>query len=211
MTIDGRRFSLEHDDEKARAGEPHILLSGKVKADQGELPVGLVMTKGADGFVPYQEVDGEVLGTGTGSVAEFSGTLENVPVEPGSVVVTDGVEIFTDDGLGRLVGDAGGSGSIYYNTGAIDATFNTNVGDGTDVEVDYATRVDGVLDELLDTTRNASGRYVRWGLVRREALKVGAVDKAAPDTTLLERMAAKGLFRRLIGIWPVKEHFESKT
>ena len=194
MTTDGARFSMEFDFKRARAGDLFVVRSGVVVASQGTLPVGLILTKGASGLVPYQEVAEEVLGTGDDETAEFSGTLENVPLEPGSVGVTDGVETFADDGHGHLTGDAGGSGTVNYNTGDIAVTFNSSVANEVNVEVDYVTRIDGVLDEICDTTKNASANYVRWGQVQKSALKVGAVTKAAPDPALLGRLENRNIF-----------------
>lgn len=185
---------MTHDDERARAGEPHIIQSGTVVASQGTIPMGLVMTKGASGFEEYQEVADEVLGTGDGATKAFTGTLAEAPAEPGSVVVADGTETFADDGMGRLVGDAGGTGTVNYATGAISVTFNANVTNEVDVTMDYVTRIDGVADEECDTSKNTSIVYVRWGYVRQDVLKVGISAEAEPDTTLLERMADNGLF-----------------
>lgn len=196
MTIEGKIGSVTYDDERARGhGHDPVILTGVVQADQGELPVGLILTRDdSEELVPYQAVADEVLGTGDGGTATFSGTLTNLKVEPGTVVVTDGVEIFTDNGFGVLVGDAGGSGTINYDTGAISVTFNANVGNGTDVEVDYNTRIDGVLDETVDTTKSDSATYIPHGSVRRDALKVGAVTPAAPSTTLLKALRDKGIY-----------------
>jgi hypothetical protein len=135
-----------------------------------------------------------VLGTGDGATQVYSGTLVKGPVEPGSVVVTDGVETFADDGLGRLVGDAGGTGTIYYGSKAIAVDFNANVGNGTDVEVSYVTAIDGVLDEPVDTTKSGSAIYIPHGSVRQDVLKVGASAPADPDATLLARLNAKGIY-----------------
>lgn len=195
MTIDGKIGEFSRDDERARAGEPHIIRTGKVQADQGDLPMGLVCTKNADGeMIPYAEVSAEVLGAGDGSKVTFAATLAAAPAEPGSVTVTDGVETFSDDGFGRLTGSAGGSGTVNYATGAVSVTFDAAVGNGVDVTADYVTAIDGVLDEPVDTTRNGSAQYVAFGLVRQDVLKVGATAQAAPDTTLLGRLEKHGIY-----------------
>lgn len=64
-----------------------------------------------------------ILGTGTGGTLLFSGTIDEAPVRVGSVVVTDGVETFTDNSDGTLTGSAGGTGTVNYWTGAISVTF----------------------------------------------------------------------------------------
>jgi len=106
MTIDGKIGSVNYNDERARAnGHDPVILTGAVKAAQGELPVGLVLTRDAnEDFIPYEEVASESIGTGNSSLTSFSDTLEKTPAEPGSVSVTDGVETFADDGFGTLTG-----------------------------------------------------------------------------------------------------------
>lgn len=196
MTINGKIGSVTYDDERARGhGHDPVILSGKIKAAQGELPVGLILTRDpVNGFIPYSEVSEEVLGTGDGSTKAFSGTLAEAPAEPGSVSVTDGVETFSDDGFGVLTGDAGGSGTVNYKTGAISVSFNANVGNETDIEMSYVTSIDGVLDETVDTAKTASATYIPHGSVRRDALKVGASEPADPDAALLARLVGRGIY-----------------
>lgn len=197
MTINGKVGEVTYTTERARYSDQTLVDSAKVVADQGTLPVGLVMTENAsDELVPYQEVAAEVLGTGDDATAQFTGTLAQGPIEPGSVSITDGTETFSDDGIGRLVGDAGGSGSVFYDSGAVDVTFNANVGNGTDVTVDYVTGIDAVLDEGVDTTKSSSAVVARQGPVRKAVLKVGATAQAAPSATLLNRMRKKFLLPR---------------
>jgi len=71
-------------------------------------------------------VQDEVLGSSGGAQAR-SGTLAYFPVTAGSLVITDGVETFTDDGSGAMVSDASGGvdGTINYTTGAWAVTFAT--------------------------------------------------------------------------------------
>jgi len=81
--------------------------------------------------------------TGDGSEDTFSGTLEWTPVRGldadngWSVTVTDGTETFTDDGAGALTGDAGGSGTVNYTTGAIEVTFDAAPDADQDITVTY--------------------------------------------------------------------------
>jgi hypothetical protein len=64
--------------------------------------------------------------TGDGLTVSFASTYtSNIPIIPGTVVVDDTVEVFSDDGVGVLTGNAGGSGTINYTTGAVSVTFNT--------------------------------------------------------------------------------------
>jgi len=61
--------------------------------------------------------------TGDGVTSSFNFSAQTFPIIPGSVIVTDNVEILVDDGEGILVGNAGGSGTIDYTTGAVVANF----------------------------------------------------------------------------------------
>lgn len=67
----------------------------------------------------------ETLGVGAPPQVTFTGNLANVPVWAKSLTITDGVEVFTDNGDGTLTGSAGGTGTINYSTGAYSVTFNT--------------------------------------------------------------------------------------
>jgi|APSaa5957512535_1039671.scaffolds.fasta_scaffold43223_2 hypothetical protein len=71
-----------------------------------------------------EKVENEGIGTGTGAATQFQATLAWKPVRPGSIVITDGAQIATDDGNGNIVGDIqAGTNTINYGTGAIDLTF----------------------------------------------------------------------------------------
>ena len=79
----------------------------------------------------------EVIDIGTG-VAAYSALLASFPIQPGTLSVTDGVEIFDDDGLGNLIGNLGGVGSIFYSTGVLNVTFNTAVAVGVEIIGTYS-------------------------------------------------------------------------
>ncbi len=197
MTINGKTASINRSEEKAGLpGHGPVLLGVSLPANDGVYPVGLLLTRDAsDVAKALQEVSGEVLGAGDGTATQFSGTLAAaLPIEPGTLSITDGTETFTDDGSGRLVGDAGGSGTINYTTGAYSVTFNAAVGNGTNVTGDYITAIDGVLDEEVDTAVSGSGNAVVHGTVGRQALKVGATAKAAPSAALLKALRNNGIY-----------------
>jgi len=196
MTINGQVGSISRDEERAQIpGHDPVILSGKLKANDGIYPTGLALTRNASAeLVPLAEVTDEVIETGDGSTKAFTGTLASYPVEPGTLAITDGVETFADDGSGRLTGSAGGSGTINYRTGAYAVTFNANVVNEVDVTADYVTAVDGVLDEQVDTAYSASGLYVAHGTVDTTVLKVGKTAKAAPSAALLMLLQKKGIF-----------------
>lgn len=76
--------------------------------------------------------------TGDGSTVAFSDTFgpQNV-ILAGSVIVNDSTETFTDDGLGVLSSDGGGTGTVNYTTGAIAVSFGAAPSDGEAIWVSY--------------------------------------------------------------------------
>ncbi len=74
--------------------------------------------------------------TGDGVTLNFQFTVQFPYILPYTVIVTDNVETFNDDGLGILVGDMGGTGTVNYTTGFIDVTFGTAPANG---QVIYAS------------------------------------------------------------------------
>lgn len=188
--------SISYAVERARgSGHPPVILSGPVKEDDGEYPVGLLVALDAnDKHIPYAEVADEAIGTGDGSTKAYSGTLTNKPVHPGSLSITDDTETFSDDGYGRLTGDAGGTGTINYTTGAYSISFNANVTNAQDITGDYSLALDGVLDEEVDTAETPSGLYIAHGSVQTHVLKVGKTAKAAPTTAQLKKLRKMGIY-----------------
>jgi len=76
--------------------------------------------------------------TGDGATTGFANTYtNNVPISAGSVVVDDTVEVFSDDGAGVLTGNAGGSGTVNYTTGAISVTFNAAPANGQVIQASF--------------------------------------------------------------------------
>lgn len=195
MTINGKVGSFTRDEERASTpGHEPVILTGKVKANDGVYPTGLLLTRLAGELTPLSAVAVEVIETGDGNTKNFTGTLAAFPVEPGTVAITDGVETFADDGSGRLTGSAGGSGTINYQTGEYTLAFNANVVALTDVTADYITSVDGVLDEEVDTAASGACLYVKHGTVNTTVLKVGKVAKAEPSAAVIMLLQEKGIF-----------------
>jgi|GEM_PF-2486589 len=82
-------------------------------------------------------IDDEVIDTAIEGQTHFEGNLDHPPVKKNSLFITDGVEIFTDDGNGNLNGDKEGSGTINYDTGAYVLDFNSPPGEGVQILADY--------------------------------------------------------------------------
>jgi len=113
-------------------------------SDKGSIAAGTPMFSSltghpGDDFYSGPEIRDEAVGTGTGAVALFAGTLAYTPVIPGTLVLTDGTQVVRDNGAGGLVGDinAAGVNTVNYNTGVYSVTFAANVALATAVTVDY--------------------------------------------------------------------------
>lgn len=87
--------------------------------------------------------------SGDGATVAFTTTLTGIPIEAGSVIVTDNTEIFTDDGAGVLTGDDGGSGTVNYTTGAIAVTFAAAPTDGQAITARWLTYQAGTPTAVL--------------------------------------------------------------
>ena len=73
---------------------------------------------------PYTAITNESIGTGNGVALTFTGTVAHPYIVGRSINnINDGVETFTDNGMGVLTGSAGGTGTINYTTGAFSVTF----------------------------------------------------------------------------------------
>lgn len=82
--------------------------------------------------------------SGDGIATVYSVSADQVPIVPGTVIVTDGVENFTDPAKdGILVGSEGGSGTVNYTTGAVSVTFFTAPPDGNNIILTWAPLING--------------------------------------------------------------------
>lgn len=195
MTIIGKVGSVSYGLGRARSeGMWPAVCAVLLKVDQGELPAGLILSDSSAGMVPYEAVADEAVGTGDGTEKNFTHTLAKAPAMPGSVEITDGVETFTDDGLGRLAGSAGGTGTVVYATGAVAVGFNAAPANAAAITADYQREPAAVLDEPVDTAESGSGLVIRMGPVQNEMLKVGAVTPASPSDTLLAALVSRHIY-----------------
>lgn len=174
-----------------RTGAGSVTFAANPQAG-GNITAGYTTAPG--GLIPYAEITGEAEGAGAAQTLTYALALAAAPVDPGSVVATDGVETFTDDGHGNLIGSAGGSGDIDYRTGAGSITFAANPQAGDPITASYATAIAGVLDEELDTAGGNVGNYIVHGTVRKDALKVGQAAQDAPSEKLLTRLETLGIW-----------------
>ncbi len=194
MPINGKIGSLTVGSDCAQIPGKAIVRTAQIKADDGLYPAGLLLTRKDGVMQQLQLVNAEALATGDGATTEFSATLAATPVQPGSVVISDGLETFKDDGVGRLVGDQGGSGQFYNDSGKLSFTFNAAPVSNASITVSYLTTVSGVLDVAEDTTQSEACEYVARGLVQGVSLKVGASSQAVPTEEILLHLEAAGIF-----------------
>ncbi len=180
--------------QRARAGgHDPVIRAVPVKSAQGTLPGGLILGQDSDEkAVPYVQAE-TAMGTGDGTDKTFAGVLPH-PVEPGTVIVSDGVETFSDDGFGHLTGSAGGTGSVNYLSGAVSVAFNAAPANAAPVEAQSYPRLAGVLDETVDTSKSASALVIVHGSVQMSMLKVGATAPADPSAAMLKRLVKTGIY-----------------
>jgi len=106
------------------------------------------------------KIEDESIGTGTGVLATFSGTLLKTPVVEFSVVITDGTQTVTDDGSGKLTGDidASGTNTIDYTTGSYNVTFAAAPALDADIVCTYRYVITYQRGEEETTTDGSSAR-----------------------------------------------------
>ncbi len=123
----------------------------------------------AAGAPPASTTQGIIapLAVGNGIQVTFTGTLTQAPPLTNFYFsATDGIELFTDDRSGVLIGSLGGTGTINYATGAWSLTFNTAPANGAPITGSYyqenATS-GGVADFTINITdlTNASAQIFR--------------------------------------------------
>ena len=107
----------------------------------------------------FAQVTGEAFGTGDGTTRTFSKTLAVItaPKTAMYVSVTDGVETFTDDRNGLMVGSLGGTGTVNYATGAVSVTFATAPTNTTAITCSYYHET-ATSAGILDFTGTTSGQ-----------------------------------------------------
>ena len=89
-------------------------------------------------------IDEEYVTVGDGSDITVEVNLAFGPVVPGSVVVTDGVQVAVYNGNGGFTGDAQTGGSINYASGAIDnLKFRNDPASGASITASYRYDMEG--------------------------------------------------------------------
>lgn len=197
MTINGKVFESSRTEEIVLCGDPVVILSAQLKANNGIYPAGLLVTENATGvMVPLVRVDDVTLATGNGSLTSFSGTLASFPVESGTLVITAGAETFREVSPGVLTGSAGGTGKIGLLDGKWNITCAAAPANGVAITADYITAIDGVMTEAVDTVLQASGNIVHFGQVRKDVLKIGIASPVEPDAAIIKAMIRRNIYAR---------------
>jgi hypothetical protein len=112
--------------------------------------------------LPGPETSGENVGTVTTPWTSFAGTIDNLPILPGSLSVQVGSLVFIDQGDGTLEGGGSNTGTIDYATGALALTINPALATDTPVIASYSQEVIGGAsnDYLFAWDRRADYTYV---------------------------------------------------
>lgn len=168
-------------------GHPAVVRVKKFKADNGVIEAGTLLAKdGNDECVKYNKAFTQNIGTGDDTEKVFSGTLTNLKVQPGSVVVkVNTAAVLTDNGFGGFVG-AEGTGVINYKTGEFSISLTTAPANGVAVEISHANKLNGVLTTDIDTAADNVSNVLTHGAAVGESLLVGDAEAAQEDLDALD-------------------------
>jgi len=167
---------------------PPVVLSFPVAMGQGELGPGTVLALNEAGaVVPYEKIS-QNIGTGDGTTTTFSGSFQ-APVEPGTILITDGTQTLKDDGYGNLYGD--GSGKVNYATGDVEATFESAPANGASITANAGRRLLGILIMRVDTNNEDTAPVLIHGCAVRENVTVG---ENSVDGETVALLRAKQIF-----------------
>lgn len=83
-------------------------------------------------------VTSESVGTGNGAIVTFAHTAAHLSVVPGTVTITAGSVVATDDGNGNLTGTGIAAGTINYGTGVISITYSAAPANTTPITMAYS-------------------------------------------------------------------------
>jgi F-type Type IV secretion system, TraN len=91
----------------------------------------------------------------SGISSGYSGTLSNHSITPGSVTVTAGTSVLTDNSAGVLLG--GGTGTIDYNSGFVTVSFSNPPPAGNPITVNYSYR--GTASDIIGWGDNTTSTF----------------------------------------------------
>lgn len=180
-------------DETLQVGDfPHVVRMLPLLAPAAtDLPLGHIMAVTGEGAAyPYKESATWVIGVGDGAFKDVSGVLGKL--EPGTVVITDGVETFTDNGTGVLTGDQGGSGFVEYSFGKFSLAFNTAPADAAEITATVKNAMKGALATPVKTGDSMVQICVH-GTVKRSLLSIAEAEPTKAELNELDSL----------GVWPI--------
>lgn len=88
-------------------------------------------------------ITNEVISVANSNILEYCFNLNRRPLDRGTLVITDGVETFTDNGVGQLIGDFGGYGNINYDGSYGCVIFNSAPLSGVNITATYTSTTIG--------------------------------------------------------------------
>lgn len=135
-----------------------------------------------------QNVQQQTPWTGDGVTTVFSTTVQFPYILPDTVIVTDNVEVFQDDGNGNLVGDLGGTGTVGYTTGVLNVSFANPPANGQNIYTTFIQYQPGAPTAVL-LYNNVFTFYPVPDTVYQcqiKAWKIVEALTAATDTPVLE-------------------------
>ncbi len=167
---------------------PAIILSMLAIAAAGIINEGQIVAKSTSGIMPFGNFS-ESVGTGDGTTTLFNYTTAQAPVYKGSILITDGTSVISDDGNGNLVGD--GDGSVNYAAGTISASFTAAPANAAAVTLTYNNVPIGVSIDTVDTAQETVVPVEVHGTVVAEKCLTGANPSSAED---LEKLQTIGVY-----------------
>lgn len=174
-----QEYSFEDEAQLFGDSNQHPQIAATILAGAGVVVRGTILGRDVDDeYGPLslgEAVEDENIGTGNAVLTRFTATLAGLP-KPGSVAVTDGIETFTDNALGGLMGSAGGQGLVDYATGKVAVQFAAAPADEQAITANY-TEVDGthepraiLVNPSLDATEEAQAGDIFVAGVYRDSL-----------------------------------------
>ena len=137
-----RQFAQQHEinhDKPVKQAFPLPIVTVAMSSIAPDLSRRIVGDVYRAGYDRVATVYSEAVDTGDAATSQYTGFLGYADIVPGSVTLTAGALVVTDDGDGTLVGDTDGSPAnvIDYDTGHYTVTFSGLVGNGTPITAAY--------------------------------------------------------------------------
>lgn len=183
-------------------------------ATKGKVAAGQDLIEQPDYNYSAETIEEEALATGDAATVNFTGNFTWLPLRPGTLAITDGVQTITDDGNGNLIGDVGvGTNTVNYATGAFDLDFTAAPGAGDPITANYEYVMEGN-DQLpeVDLVMSSSTAIARprklrtkWSIEAAQDLKAvqgleAEVELVAAITNELKFEVDQDIIRDLLKI-----------